>query len=126
MTRLSWMPRLTALGIFVLALALVACGGSATPTTSAASSASAGKAGTFVGTVPGTDAFIALSTPGDGTSLSYVCDSKQIASWFNGPVTNNAIDLTAPNGDKLKATLAASGATGTVTLSGKDYPFTAK
>ncbi len=121
MTRASWLARFSAIGIFVLALMLAACGGSS----SSSSSSSSGKAGTFVGTVPGTDAFIALSTPGDGTSLSYVCDSKQTATWFSGPVTNNAIALTAANGDKLNATLAASGAKGTVTLSGKDYPFTA-
>src|SRR5579859_6583295 len=119
MTRVTWMPRFMALGIFVFALFLAACGGSATPTSPPAA---AGKGATFVGTVPGTDAFIALTNAGDGTSLSYVCDSKQIASWFNGPVTNNAVDLTAANGDKLKATFAASSATGTVTLGGKDFP----
>lgn len=120
---------LTALGILALSLVLVACGGSSptstpapAPTTAAA--ATTGIPNSFTGAIPGTDAFIALTTNG-ATSLSYVCDSKQIATWFSGPVTNNALDLTAANGDHLKATLAATGATGTVTLGGKDFPFTA-
>ena len=120
---------LTALGILALSLALVACGGSSptntpAPAATTASAASTGIPNSFTGAIPGTDAFIGLTTNG-GTSLSYVCDSKQIATWFSGPVTNNAIDLTAANGDHLKATLAATGATGTVTLGGKDFPFTA-
>lgn len=123
MTRFTVLSRFSALGIFCLALVLVACGGSTKPTNTAAP-ASTTVPNSFVGTVPGTDAFIALTTT-NGSSLSYVCDSKQTATWFNGPVTNNAIDITAPNGDKLKATLATSGATGTLTLSGKDFPFTA-
>lgn len=122
-------PSLVALGLFSLVLALVACGGSSPTATSApaattASAAGAGIPNSFAGAIPGTDAFIALTTNG-GTSLSYVCDSKQIATWFSGPVSGNAIDLTAANGDHLKATLAATGATGTVTLGGKDLPFTA-
>ncbi len=126
--RLKRLP-LVALGVLFLALALVACGGSSptntpAPAATTAPAAGAGVPNSLVGAVPGTDAMIALTTNG-ATSLSYVCDSKQIATWFSGPVTGNAIDLTAANGNHLKATIAATGATGTVTLSGKDYPFTA-
>jgi hypothetical protein len=103
-------------------LALVACGGSSSPTSTPPPPATLPIA--FVGTVPSTNAFIALTNT-NGSSLSYVCDSSQIATWFSGPVTNNALDLTAANGNHLKATLSASGASGTVTLSGKEYPFTA-
>jgi hypothetical protein len=123
MTRFTVLSRLSALGIFCLALFLVACGGSAKPTATAVPASNA-IPNAFVGTVPGTDAFIALTTT-NGSSLSYVCDSKQTATWFNGPVTNNALDLTAANGNHLKASLTASGASGTLTLGGKDYPFTA-
>lgn len=122
-------PSLVALGLFSLVLALVACGGSSptappAPAATTASAAGTGIPNSFAGAIPGTDAFIALTTNG-GTSLSYVCDSKQIATWFSGPVSGNAIDLSAANGNHLKATLAATGATGTVTLGGKDFPFTA-
>jgi hypothetical protein len=123
MTRFTVLSRFSALGIFCLALVLVACGGSAKPTNTAAPASNA-VPNSFVGTVPGTDAFIALTTT-NGTSLSYVCDSKQTATWFNGPVTNNALDITAANGNHLKANLTANGATGTLTLGGKDFPFTA-
>lgn len=117
-------PRLIALAVPVILLALVACGGSSSPTATTAPAAAAGIPGSFVGAVPGTDAFVAITTKG-GTALSYACDSKQVASWFKGPVTGNALDLTAANGDKLKATLSASGATGTLTMAGKEFPFTA-
>lgn len=109
---------LTGIAVLFLALALAACGGSS-PTATPVAAPNA-----FVGAVPGTDAFVALITT-NGTSLSYVCDSKQVASWFKGPVTNNAIDATAANGDRLKATLSATGATGTLTMGGKDFPFAA-
>lgn len=117
--------RLTALALlsFALTLTLAACGGAAKPTNTAAPASNA-VPNAFVGSIPGTDAFIALTTT-NGSSLSYVCDSKQIASWFSGPVASNAIDLTATNGDKLKASLAPTGATGTLTVGGKDFPFTA-
>ncbi len=120
---------LTGIGMLFLVLALAACGGSsptATPVapTKAPAAAGAGIPNSFSGAVPGTDAFIALTTNG-ATSLSYICDSKQVSTWFNGPVTGNAIDITAANGNHLKATLAATGATGTVTMGGKDFPFTA-
>jgi hypothetical protein len=110
----------------LFALALAACGGSSSPTATAKPAAAAGAAvpGSFVGAVPGTDALLAITTKA-GSSLSYVCDSKQIASWFKGPVAANALDLTAANGDHLKATLSATGATGTLTMAGKDFPFTA-
>jgi hypothetical protein len=125
MQRFPFFARFAALGLFCLALslALVACGGSAAPTNTAAPAANA-IPNAFVGTIPGTDAMIALTTT-NGTSLSYVCDSKQVSTWFSGPVSANALDITAANGNHLKATLAASGATGTVTLGGKDFPFTA-
>ncbi|MDQ6833291.1 MAG: hypothetical protein M3008_07830, partial [Chloroflexota bacterium] len=127
MVRPTFAVRSTALAMLVLALA--ACGGSSptatpAPVATTASAAGAGIPNSFAGAIPGTDAFIGLTTD-SGSSLSYVCDSKQIATWFKGPVTGNAIDLTAANGDHLKATLAATGATGTVTLGGKDFPFTA-
>lgn len=114
--------RFIALTIPAIVLALAACGGSSPTATPAP--AAANIPGAFVGAVPGTDAFVAITTKG-GTSLSYACDSKQVASWFKGPVTGNALDLTAANGDKLKATLSATGATGTLTMAGKDFPFTA-
>ena len=121
MKRFAPLSRLSALGIIGLMFTLVACGGSAKPTNTAAANAIPN---TFVGAVPGTDALVALTT-NNGTSLSYVCDSKQISTWFNGPVNANAVDVTAANGNHLKATLAASGATGTLTIAGKDFPFTA-
>jgi hypothetical protein len=123
MKRITFLSRFSALGIFCLALILVACGGAAKPTNTVVPAANA-TPNSFVGAIPGTDAFIALTTT-NGTSLSYVCDSKETSTWFNGPISGNALDLTAANGNHLKATLAGSGATGTVTLGGKDFPFTA-
>jgi hypothetical protein len=125
MARFTLGRRLSALVVPVLTLALIACGASAKPTSTPASApGSTSIPNAFIGTVPGTDAFVALTTTG-GSSLSYVCDAKQISTWFGGPVTNNALDITAANGNHLKATLATSGATGTLTLAGKDFPFTA-
>jgi hypothetical protein len=128
MKRIASLSRFSALGFCVLMLALVACGGSTKPTNTPApapSSPPAALPSRFVGSLPGTNAFIALTTD-NGASLSYVCDSDQTSAWFAGPLASpTALDLANPNGDHLSASLSPSGASGTVTLAGKPFPFTA-
>lgn len=96
----------------------------------------------FLGTVDGTQAFIAIDAgdlavhEGDRKTplsldgrrprfVAYVCDDGTIAEWFVGPTAQRELDLRSSSGARLKATLEEDMATGTVTLDGRDHPFTA-
>jgi hypothetical protein len=121
MTRYPTIPRLFAFGALALVLALLAACGStgATPTP-------ASRAGTFAGAVPGTDAFVAIVVDRQNKALAYVCDSGQIGEWFRGAATaDGSLDLTSAGGAHLSAKVAGQGASGTLTLAGKEVPFTA-
>lgn len=80
----------------------------------------------FVGTVEGTDAFVALVANG-GEAVVYVCDGNEdIAEWFAGPVEETAIDLSNGAGAQVEATASGAGYSGTVTLaSGERHNFQA-
>jgi hypothetical protein len=104
--------------LLTLAASLISCGsGSGTPTTSG---------GRFVGTVDGTDAFIAIVASADH-AVAYVCDGTEarvsVATWFDGPASAGALDLTA-DGLHLTAKIGAS-ASGSVTLPDGAHAFTA-
>ena len=99
----------------ILVLCLVACGRNPDTT----------PVGTFVGTVDGTDAFVALVPQEDNSLIAYVCDGQTISTWFKGERNENAVDLTAANGARLQASLEADTATGSITLTdGQTYAFT--
>lgn len=103
-------------GLFLL-LGLVACGRDQNPAPT----------GTFVGTVEGTDAFIALVPQENNTVIAYVCDGQTISTWFRGDRTENGIDLAAANGAQLIANLEAETATGRFILpDGQEHTFTAQ
>jgi hypothetical protein len=80
-------------------------------------------AGTFVGKVDGTKAFVAVvaSPPAKGADRRdvavYVCDGTRLCEWFSGSTTRNSFSA-ASDGDDAKAQgrLSAKAATGTIEL----------
>ncbi|MBN2009988.1 hypothetical protein JW960_11650 [candidate division KSB1 bacterium] len=73
----------------------------------------------FVGTVDGTNAFIALLVT-EVEAIVYVCngDDEDIAEWFRGPIADPAdISLTNNNGAQITGKFDASSFTGNVTFS---------
>jgi len=99
------------------AVALQACGGGGNAT----------KAGSFVGRVEGTDAFIALVS--DGTKVGgYVCDGNRVSTWFEvADISGGKASLATRDGQALgEATLSGDTATGTVSISGADHAFAAQ
>jgi hypothetical protein len=96
---------------------LVACGREQT---------SSSPSGSLVGTVDGTDAFIALVPQENNGLIAYVCDGQTISVWFRGERNGNAVDLAAATGARLQASLESDAAAGTVTLAdGQTHSFTA-
>ena len=70
--------------------------------------------GSWVGTVAGTNALVAVES--DGLEVTaYVCDSAKIASWFRGPASGGTPHLVSDDGATFDATLTKGRSTGTVT-----------
>ena len=96
---------------------LVACGREQT---------SSSPSGSLVGTVDGTDAFIALVPQENNSLIAYMCDGQTISVWFRGERNGGEEDLAAATGARLQASLEGDTAAGTVTLAdGQTYAFTA-
>ena len=83
-----------------------------------------------VGTLPGTDAFVAIASDGSRV-LAYVCDgtaeSASLWGWFEGDLIGGRADLVSANGLVLRLTTTRQGSTGTVVLrDGREITFTAE
>jgi hypothetical protein len=114
------MRRLLFAAFCLVAPLLLACGGADEPTGGGSgvpdvSETGAGVAGSFVGKVEGTDAFIGLVVLGSRETLAYVCDSKGISQWFRGIADRNRVSLRADPA-VLEGALSLAEAKGTVTL----------
>jgi hypothetical protein len=115
-------PTFRIVSLALLVLGLAACGGlpAATPTPAA-------PAGSFVGRVDDSEAFVAVVTFGDGRALAYVCDSETIAEWFRGEVQRGQLDLASTAGARLQGMLGPDGWRGSFTAaSGAAQTFAAE
>jgi hypothetical protein len=87
--------------------------------------------GTFVGTVEGTDAYIALVSEGNVTT-GYVCDGtpKAVKVYFwldNAEITDGSAELASRQGDPLgEPSFADDQASGEVEIDGQPHSFTAE
>jgi hypothetical protein len=71
----------------------------------------------YIGTVTGIeDEFVGLALDGENATI-YICDGQadkgtvSIAQWFVGTVADNAIDITADNGNRVEAVVDAESET---------------
>ena len=84
---------------------------------------------TYLGAIPGTQAFVGLVRNGS-QARAYVCDGKpgqhlSLSDWFSGQVSNGALGAKSLSGDQLNAQFGTQNATGTLTLAnGKVLKFT--
>jgi hypothetical protein len=103
----------------VLAATFVACGADDDDPSSPAdvSSNSSGIAGSFVGSVEGSDAFIGIVVLQTREALAYVCDGKGLSQWFRGTAGANDFNVDT-DGAELRARMSLDGASGTVRLAG--------
>lgn len=83
-------------------------------------------AGTFVGQVEGTDAFISVSVADDGEAVVYVCDGGGLVEYLDGVVADGALAAVEPLGTTVAATVDGDTVSGQVVLAdGAVHPFTA-
>lgn len=146
----SVVPRCWGLLVGTLLIAVAACGGDngnqASETTASQSNAAAApvlsadqqtelaairtdaasERISFVGTVSGTDAYVAVVASGNKATV-YLCDSAKIALWFVADLaTDGTLAAAHQSGARVEAKLAASEVTGTVHLGGTPHGFSAK
>jgi hypothetical protein len=57
-----------------------------------------------------------------GKAVAYVCGGK-IEAWLDGSAAGGTLSLRSKSG---RSTLTGTGTSGTVTIDGKDFPYTAK
>lgn len=116
------------LAIGALALAGAGCGDDDDTAETEGQGQSEAAEGVFVGTVEGTDAYIALIS--DGTELrgGYLCDGEEVSVWFaSAELSEGTAALASRAGDALgTATLGDGEATGEVTVAGVTHTFSAR
>lgn len=120
--RENMVGRRAAAGLVAVAgIVLIACGSSESTETTARSTSA--KARTFVGTVEGTEAFVAVVFDG-ARALAYVCDgvpadptgtTPTIQAWFNRSSDGSTVDVQEPAG-RLQLQLTDTDMAGTLTL----------
>ena len=114
-------------------VALAAAGATTLLLASAAGGRAQTVSGSWVGTVRGANAFVAIvvftkATGGKHDVLAYVSDSKKIAQWFRGETSASRFTLASKGRYRLAVTVSMGKASGTLTLpgtSGTSHPFNA-
>ncbi len=61
----------------------------------------------------------------NGKASAYLCDGKQLESWLDGQAQGSALELTGKNDSRLDGTLAGGTLSGTVTVGGLTWQFSA-
>jgi hypothetical protein len=83
--------------------------------------------GSFVGTVAGSDAHVAIVVGPKGATLAHVTDGGSSVDWLDGTLTGRTATLSNDGGATLDAKLTKSAATGSFTRPGfQTLSFTAR
>ncbi|MER3445167.1 MAG: hypothetical protein C4333_14035 [Meiothermus sp.] len=72
-------------------------------------------AGSYVGAVPNSKAFIAVVLGEQGKALAYLCDSESIALWFRGKLEGGVLELRGADGQRLQGRVGSE-VSGQITL----------
>lgn len=96
----------------------------AAPTTAPANVAAAVNNTAYAGRTSGNEATIALAVK-DGKAIAYVCDGKGVEAWLQGTVTGSTLTLNGKT-SQVSGTVSDANAFGTITVSGKQWPFSAQ
>ncbi len=80
---------------------------------------------TYIGSVEGSQAYIAFVIQGD-TAVVYICDGDKLSEWISGKVADSQLEFASEKGTQLKANITADSVAGTLTLpDGQPLAFSA-
>jgi hypothetical protein len=78
----------------------------------------------YTGRSAGNEVTVAIAVK-DGKAVAYACDGKKIEAWLEGTLTGDSLSLSGKT-SSITATLDEKASFGTVTVDGKEWPFSAK
>ncbi len=78
----------------------------------------------YTGRSAGNEVTVAIAVK-NGKAVAYACDGKKIEAWLEGTLTGDSLSLTGKT-SSITATLDDKASFGTVTVDGKEWPFSAK
>jgi hypothetical protein len=78
----------------------------------------------YTGRSSGNEVTVAIAVK-NGKAVAYACDGKKIEAWLEGTVTGDTLSLSGKTSN-LTGTLDDKATFGTITVDGKEWPFSAK
>ena len=78
----------------------------------------------YAGRSAGNEVTVAIAVK-NGRAVGYVCDGKKIEAWLEGTVSGDTLSLSGKT-SSLTGTLDDKATFGTITVDGKEWPFSAK
>jgi hypothetical protein len=78
----------------------------------------------YTGRSAGNEVTVAIAVK-NGKAVAYACDGKKIEAWLEGTLTGDSLSLSGKT-SSITATLDDKASFGTVTVDGKEWPFSAK
>ncbi|MGH3696868.1 MAG: hypothetical protein ACRDRX_23290 [Pseudonocardiaceae bacterium] len=86
---------------------------------------SAPEQATYAGRTSGNEATIAIAVRG-GDAAAYVCDGRRVEAWLEGTITDGQLSLQGARGAGATGTLGGDAVFGTVSVGGKQWPYSAR
>ncbi|MBL8925778.1 MAG: hypothetical protein JNM77_06010 [Pseudonocardia sp.] len=78
----------------------------------------------YTGRSSGNEVTVAIAVK-NGKAVAYACDGKKTEAWLEGTVTGDTLSLSGKT-SSLTGTLDDTATFGTITVDGKEWPFSAK
>ncbi|MDT0352264.1 hypothetical protein [Pseudonocardia charpentierae] len=78
----------------------------------------------YTGRSAGNEVTVAIAVK-NGKAVAYACDGKKTEAWLEGTLTGDSLSLSGKT-SSITATLDDKASFGTVTVDGKEWPFSAK
>jgi hypothetical protein len=78
----------------------------------------------YTGRSAGNEVTVAIAVK-DGKAVAYACDGKKIEAWMEGTLAGDRLTLQGKTGS-LTATTSEKATLGSITVDGKEWPFSAK
>ncbi|MGH3766000.1 MAG: hypothetical protein ACRDTX_12760 [Pseudonocardiaceae bacterium] len=96
-----------------------------TPPVSTSPPAAAPEQAAYAGRTSGNEATIAIAVRG-GQAAAYVCDGHRVEAWLQGTISGGRLTLQGAHGAGATGTLEANAVFGTVSVNGKQWPYSAR
>src|SRR5262249_6242521 len=80
---------------------------------------------TYAGRTSGNEATIAISVRA-GPAAAYVCDGHRVEAWLQGAITGGRLSVQGARGNSATGTLEGDAMFGTVSVNGKQWPYSAR